>query len=410
MKLSPPYLVIGSGNMGVPVIASWLKNGIKPEEMVVITGETEGKTSPEITREALKKQGIKEEVLDKLKLIARDEAAEAEIPAAGTVLFATKPQFFDDVKAKLSDAVQNASVLVSIAAGLNCEDLKILTPQAEIIRTMPNLAQRVYGLYAGEEVSPATLNQTDTLMRAMGQKITLKDESDAFDYFTAHAGCGPAFVAAFIQRLAEESPENTSLIQRHLEDLASGKKSARIQPASAANIEILKKSGKKLDEKGMANDALRGRIQQFYDGWKRKITEDLGEADAPDTLNQTILGALAMMEQNSVQPLDFANNVRSGKGITNAGLLCMGIPVPEEDRFGTATQRSRQNIIAETFKKEFSPEESILPALIASYARCKGMQMDSRNPLLLSKAVPTFEKVHDIAKASLAPRPTLLGK
>lgn len=389
MKLSPPYLVIGSGNMGVPVIASWLKNGVKPEEMVIITGETGGKTSPEITRDALQKQGITEEILDKVTLIARDKIAEAEITATGTVLFATKPQFFDDVKAKLSNAVQNASVLISIAAGLNCEDLKTFTPQADIIRTMPNLAQRVYGIYAGEEVSSATIKQTDRLMHAMGQKIPLKDESDAFDYFTAHAGCGPAFVAAFIQRLAEENPEQGTLIRRHLEDLASGKRYARIQPAL---------------------DALCGRIQQFYDGWKKKIIADLGEVDAPDTLNQTILGALAMMEQNSVQPLDFANSVRSGKGITNVGLLCMGIPVPEEDRFGTTNERAEQNTIAETFKKEFSPEESIVPALIASYARCKGMQVDSRNPLLLSEAVPDFEKVHDIVKASLAPRPTLLGK
>jgi pyrroline-5-carboxylate reductase len=379
MTLSPPYLVIGSGNMGVPVIASWLKNGVTPEEMVIITGETGGKTSPENTRIALQQQGIAEDILDKVRFTARDKVAEAEILAAGTVLFATKPQYFEEVKTAFSRTTQTASTLVSIAAGLSCEDLKALTPNADIIRTMPNLAQTLWGYYipstfqeldipaqgaarsvgfgaqspqrtkckeyaTTQQTPKTTLQVLENLMQGMGEALALPNEGRVFNDFLVHAGCGHAFAAI-----------------------------AQLKQADAAI---------------------------FYQHWLRLLNQDFPSEQAEKILRAVWQGTEALLARTGENPLVFANRVRSGRGVTNAGLLCMGIPVPEEERFGTAQERDAQNKIATDFARAFSPEMAIIPAILASKARAVGMKLNPQNPLFLAGDYASFEAIRNYAIAN----------
>jgi len=125
--------------------------------------------------------------------------AQAEI-----LLLAIKPQALSVVEADLAHR-SNASLIVSILAGVPLNRLESLFLDKPIIRAMPNLPATVgVGMTAiapGKKVEPHHLEKAKVIFATVGQVIEVSES--LMDAVTGLSGSGPAFVALAIEALAD---------------------------------------------------------------------------------------------------------------------------------------------------------------------------------------------------------------
>ena len=121
------------------------------------------------------------------------------VAAAGTWVFAVKPQVMREACEALADRAQAARPLVvSIAAGITSAQLDgWLGGGLPVVRAMPNtpalLGAGVTGLYANPAVDGAGRERARALLAAAGETVWIDDEA-LMDAVTAVSGSGPAYV------------------------------------------------------------------------------------------------------------------------------------------------------------------------------------------------------------------------
>lgn len=123
---------------------------------------------------------------------------------ADVAILAVKPQVIDSVLAHLAPSTASALV-VSIAGGVTCARLESQLPAGtRVVRVMPNTPALVgVGMSivsGGAEASPDDLVVVETLFGALGDVVVLPENLQ--DACTAISGCGPAYMALFIDALA----------------------------------------------------------------------------------------------------------------------------------------------------------------------------------------------------------------
>jgi pyrroline-5-carboxylate reductase len=124
---------------------------------------------------------------------------------ADTVLLAVKPQVMDEVVRSLATALTSGTLVVSIAGGITCARLESLLPAGvAVVRVMPNtpalVRQGMAVVSGGEEATGAQVEAVREMFAAIGEAIVLDERYQ--DAATAISGCGPAYVAIFIDALA----------------------------------------------------------------------------------------------------------------------------------------------------------------------------------------------------------------
>jgi pyrroline-5-carboxylate reductase len=124
---------------------------------------------------------------------------------ADTVLLAVKPQVMDPVIGSLAGALTPGTLVVSIAAGITCARLESLLPAGTaVVRVMPNAAalvrQGMAVVSGGEEATTEQVEAVREMFAAIGEAVVLEERHQ--DAATAISGCGPAYVAIFIDALA----------------------------------------------------------------------------------------------------------------------------------------------------------------------------------------------------------------
>jgi len=127
------------------------------------------------------------------------------VASAEVVLLAVKPQVIDAVLAHLADDITPATVVVSIAAGVTCARLEsLLDGDVPVVRVMPNTPAMVgEGMAIVSGGSFATVEQLErvrVLFDAVGVAIVLDEKLQ--DAAAAISGCGPAYMAIFVDALA----------------------------------------------------------------------------------------------------------------------------------------------------------------------------------------------------------------
>lgn len=127
--------------------------------------------------------------------------------AAEVVMLAVKPQVLDKVIAQLNEtnSVKSHSLIVSILAGVPLARLEAAFPKNPVIRTMPNTPATVgAGMSAiapGQNVTPEHLKTARRIFEAVGEVVDIPE--NLMDAVTGLSGSGPAFVALFIEALAD---------------------------------------------------------------------------------------------------------------------------------------------------------------------------------------------------------------
>jgi len=136
---------------------------------------------------------------------------------ADTVVLAVKPQLLHEVIEQLRPALQKRQpLLISIAAGVREASMsQWLDFKLPIVRSMPNTAALVQsgatGLFANAAVSAAQRDQAESILRAVGLTLWVKEESQ-LDAVTALSGSGPAYFFR-VMEIMQQSAENLGLSQ-----------------------------------------------------------------------------------------------------------------------------------------------------------------------------------------------------
>jgi pyrroline-5-carboxylate reductase len=178
---------IGVGNMGGAIIRGLLAAGQVPRENLVYY-------DPDPARQAQ---------MDELGVpVARDNS---EVMQAPVVVLAIKPQVMDAVLAEVKEFARPGHLIISIAAGIPLEVLAGAFPESRVIRVMPNAPTLVgagmAALAPGRGITPADLALAQELFQTVGEAVVVEER--LMDAVTGLSGSGPAYVAVFIEALAD---------------------------------------------------------------------------------------------------------------------------------------------------------------------------------------------------------------
>ena len=187
---------IGAGNMARSLASGLLKNGWHNNQIFLSDPEASQRQSIESVL------GVKT-FADNATVVARAE----------TLVLAVKPQVLAEVAKALAQTVQKKKpLIISIAAGVRLEDIdRWLGEGLPIVRAMPNTAALIgsgaTGLFANERVNESMRNQAESILRAVGVTVWLKDEY-LMDVVTALSGSGPAYFFLVMEALEQAATES----------------------------------------------------------------------------------------------------------------------------------------------------------------------------------------------------------
>ena len=178
-------LFLGGGNMATAIIEGLLKQGTDAQHIHVLEINAD-------SRARFAQQGIN---------------ASETLPASftpGITVLAVKPQQMKEALAPVAHAVSQ-SLIISIAAGLPIDLLSTwLKGHQRIVRSMPNtpamVGMGITGACASQACSTQDKDDADTLLKACGQVVWVKEES-MLNPVTAISGSGPGYVFLWMEAL-----------------------------------------------------------------------------------------------------------------------------------------------------------------------------------------------------------------
>lgn len=136
-------------------------------------------------------------------------SSEKDVAEKSDVIFVcVKPQDIDSALMEIK-TVSNGKIIVSIAAGKKMSAMKTVLGESKIVRVMPNinaLAEASMNVFTTQNLSAMEKKKILELLNKCGVSLELPEEK--FDAITAVSGSGPAFVAYFVEALAEAGEKN----------------------------------------------------------------------------------------------------------------------------------------------------------------------------------------------------------
>jgi pyrroline-5-carboxylate reductase len=178
---------IGVGSMGGAIIRGLVRGGRVPRENLICY-------DPDPARQAQ---------MDELGVAAALD--NAEVMHAPLVVLGVKPQVMPAVLAGIQEFARPWHLIISIAAGIPLAVLEAACPESRLIRVMPNTPTLVgagmAALAPGKRATPEDLDLTLKLFQAAGEAVVVEER--LMDAVTGLSGSGPAFVAVFIDALAD---------------------------------------------------------------------------------------------------------------------------------------------------------------------------------------------------------------
>ncbi len=207
----------------------------------------------------------------------------AVIDESEIVVFAVKPQEFDNTAHHLHGRFRREQTIVSIMAGVPIDKIQRALSHTAIVRVMPNtpaaIGEGMSVWTATPEVDGVAREQVGAILGALGREVHVDDEK-YLDMATALSGSGPGFVYMLIEAFID------------------------------AGVHV---------------------------GFKRDVAEQL--------VLQTFIGSAKYAEATGKHPAQLRNEVTSPAGTTAAGLLVLedaGVRGAIIDAIEAAFERSRE--------------------------------------------------------------------
>ena len=180
---------IGNGNMGYAILKGIVGSGTLDGSMTAVCDPVQ------FARERAQKLG------SKTYTDSRELAAECEV-----VLVAVKPQDAAKALAEIGEQMRG-KLLISIVAGYDTATIKksLGYDDVRVLRVMPNtpalVGEGVFGLNAQTDALPEEKEMAESWFWSIGNVFWLEEK--LFSVLTGLSGGGPAYVAMFIEALAD---------------------------------------------------------------------------------------------------------------------------------------------------------------------------------------------------------------
>ena len=138
--------------------------------------------------------------------IMTSESNRSAVQDADVVILSVKPQILPKVLAELKGQIPPSAFVLSIVAGVPIATIQSGLGHDRIVRTMPNTPAQVgKGMtvwVATPAVSPEQRNQTEAILRALGEQVMVEDEH-YLDMATGLSGSGPGYVFLIIEAMID---------------------------------------------------------------------------------------------------------------------------------------------------------------------------------------------------------------
>lgn len=181
---------IGAGRMATALAQGFLKAGLAaPEELIA------SDPSPGAADQFAKATGCR--TFDDNRAVASQ---------CDVLFLAVKPQHMSAALAPLREAVRSRHLVVSIAAGINCDRLaRELGDAPRIVRVMPNtpclIGYGASGYCLGPNATPADGELVASLLSSVGRAFEVSEK--LLDAVTGLSGSGPAYVYQVVEALSD---------------------------------------------------------------------------------------------------------------------------------------------------------------------------------------------------------------
>lgn len=181
---------IGGGNMARSIIGGLVAEGFAPGDLLV--------SGPRLATLA----ALGEQFGVALGTDNRQACAGADV-----LVLAVKPQVMRGVCEALAGAIDNKTLVISVAAGIPLASLeRWLGGTIALVRAMPNTPAQLRlgatGLFANQAVSQAQRQLANQIMAAVGL-VQWVDSEELIDTVTAVSGSGPAYFFLFMEAMIE---------------------------------------------------------------------------------------------------------------------------------------------------------------------------------------------------------------
>jgi pyrroline-5-carboxylate reductase len=121
------------------------------------------------------------------------------------IILAVKPQNMDDVTGEIAGLITPEKLVISIAAGITLSYLSARLKTSQIIRVMPNTPALVQEGMSVLSLCECFEDKQMALVRgifmSIGKVLVLPEKY--MDAVTAVSGSGPAFIALFVEKMAD---------------------------------------------------------------------------------------------------------------------------------------------------------------------------------------------------------------
>jgi len=182
---------VGGGNMASAMIGGLLSRGAGAADIAVVEP-----VAAQRERLAARFPGV----------LLHASVNEGSLAATDIVVLAVKPQQMQDAARQLSPFIGAVPLVLTIAAGVRCQDLAgWLGDYRRIARAMPNTPALIGAGISGLYATPEARSDVETAIRvleACGEVIVCQDERD-LDAVTGVSGSGPAYVFYFLEALEQ---------------------------------------------------------------------------------------------------------------------------------------------------------------------------------------------------------------
>ncbi len=179
---------IGGGNMASAIIGGLIRQGVPAAQIEVVEPWAEARAA------LLSQHGI-----------TAHEAPGPALARAGTVVWAVKPQTFQEAARQAREHTAGA-VHLSVAAGIRSDSIARWLGSERVVRAMPNtpalIARGMTALYARPQVTAAERAAIERIIATTGEFLWVDDEPQ-LDAVTALSGSGPAYVFRFLEAMTE---------------------------------------------------------------------------------------------------------------------------------------------------------------------------------------------------------------
>jgi len=147
--------------------------------------------------------------LDRLNFLASQYHVQpvdqnADLAAKVNILvLSVKPQNMAEALKSIKDAIEQETLVISIAAGVRTTKIAAALGEMAIVRVMPNtpalIGEGASALFANDKAKPM-LDKAMAIFSAVGRAVVVEDE-DLIDAVTAVSGSGPAYFFLLMEEM-----------------------------------------------------------------------------------------------------------------------------------------------------------------------------------------------------------------